>query len=106
MLVASGRPGRPQDDRRAGHLFDDAGPVAPRGRPLGFTDMPSDQPWQTALHQAAEDGDLELAMTLLRLGADPHLRDHRFNGTPLSWARYFGHQELVDLLQPLTEPDS
>ena len=70
--------------------------------------MPSDQPWQTALHKAAEDGNLELARTLLRLGADPGLRDHRFNGTPLSWARYFGQQELVDLLEPVTapEPDS
>jgi ankyrin repeat protein len=74
----------------------------------GRTDMPCDQPWQTALHKAAEDGNLELARTLLRLGADPDLRDHRFNGTPLSWARYFGQQELVDLLEPLTtpEPDS
>ena len=74
----------------------------------GRTDMPSDQPWQTALHQAAGDGNVELARTLLRLGADPDLRDHRFNGTPLSWARHFGQQELVELLQPLTapEPDS
>ena len=74
----------------------------------GRTDMPSDQPWQTALHKAAEDGNLELARTLLRLGADPGLRDHRFNGTPLSWASHFGQQELVELLQPLTapEPDS
>jgi len=70
--------------------------------------MPSDQPWQTALHKAAEDGNLELATTLLRLGADPDLRDHRFNGTPLSWARHFGQEELVELLEPLTapEPDS
>jgi ankyrin repeat protein len=74
----------------------------------GRTDVPSDQPWQTALHKAAEDGNLELARTLLRLGADPRIRDHRFNGTPLSWARYFGQQELVELLEPLTapEPDS
>jgi len=74
----------------------------------GRTDMPSDQPWQTALHQAAGDGNLELARTLLRLGADPGLRDHRFNGTPLNWARHFGQQELVELLEPLTasEPDS
>jgi ankyrin repeat protein len=71
----------------------------------GRTDMPSDQPWQTALHQAAGDGNLELARTLLRLGADPDLRDHRFNGTPLSWARHFGQRELVELLQPLTAPE-
>jgi ankyrin repeat protein len=64
----------------------------------------SDQPWQTALHKAAEDGHLELARTLLRLGADPDLRDHRFDSTPLGWARYFGQQPLIDLLEPLTAP--
>jgi ankyrin repeat protein len=68
----------------------------------GRTDVPSDQPWQTALHKAAEDGNLELAQTLLRLGADPNIRDQRFDGTPLSWARHFGQQELIDLLEPLT----
>jgi ankyrin repeat protein len=71
----------------------------------GRTDMPSDQPWQTALHKAAEDGNLELARTLLRLGADPGVRDHRFNSTPLGWARHFGHDPLVELLEPLTAPD-
>jgi ankyrin repeat protein len=68
----------------------------------GRTDVPSDQPWQTALHKAAEDGNLELAQTLLRLGADPDIRDHRFDSTPLGWARYFGQQPLIDLLEPLT----
>ena len=72
---------------------------------MGRTDVPSDQPWQTALHKAAEDGNLELARTLLRLGADPDLRDHRFDSTPLGWARYFGQQPLIDLLEPLTAPD-
>jgi ankyrin repeat protein len=65
---------------------------------MGRTDMPSDQPWQTALHKAAQDGNLELARTLLRLGADPGIRDARFDGTPLDWARYFGQDALVDLL--------
>jgi Ankyrin repeats (3 copies) len=68
----------------------------------GRTDMPSDQPWQTALHKAAEDGNLELARTLLRLGADPDIRDARFDGTPLGWARHFGQAALVELLEPLT----
>jgi hypothetical protein len=48
---------------------------------------PVRQPRQTALHKAAEDGNLELARTLLRLGADPDIRDHRFDSTPLGWAR-------------------
>jgi ankyrin repeat protein len=68
----------------------------------GRTDVPSDQPWQTALHKAAEDGDVELARTLLRLGADPDIRDHRFDSTPLGWARHFGQQSIIELLEPLT----
>ena len=68
--------------------------------------MPSDQPWQTALHKAAEDGDLDLARVLLRLGADPDIRDARFDGTPLSWARHFGHLSMIELLEPLTAPEA
>ena len=72
---------------------------------MGRTDVPSDQPWQTALHKAAEDGHLELARTLLRLGADPDIRDRRFGSTPLGWARYFGQQPLIAQLEPLTAPE-
>ena len=68
----------------------------------GRTDIPSDQPWQTALHKAAGDGNVELARTLLRLGADPGIRDERFGSTPLGWARYSGQQALIDLLEPIT----
>jgi ankyrin repeat protein len=68
----------------------------------GRTDIPSDQPWHTALHAAAEDGDVELARTLLRLGADPGIRDARFDGTPLGWARYFGQDAVAALLEPLS----
>jgi ankyrin repeat protein len=72
----------------------------------GRTDVPSDQPWQTALHKAAEDGNLELARTLLRLGADPDIRDERFDSTPLGWAKYFGRPALIELLEPVTQPDT
>jgi hypothetical protein len=51
------------------------------------------------------EGHLSLARSLLRLGADPDIRDHRFGGTPLGWARYFGQEQLIDLLEPLTTPD-
>jgi ankyrin repeat protein len=68
----------------------------------GRTDVPSDQPWQTALHKAAEDGNVELARTLLRRGADPGIRDARFDATPLSWARHFGQDAVAGLLAPLT----
>jgi ankyrin repeat protein len=70
----------------------------------GRTDVPSDQPWQTALHWAAQAGDLDLARMLLRLGADPDLRDQRFDSTALGWARHFGQQPLIDLLEPITAP--
>jgi len=76
---------------------------------LGRGDIPVDQPWQTALHRAAESGDVQLARLLLDSGADPGIRDARFDGTPLDWARYFDQAELVALLEPLTpspaEPD-
>jgi ankyrin repeat protein len=68
----------------------------------GRSDIPSDQPWQTALHIAAENGDVALARALLDLGADPERRDQRYDATPLGWAEHFGHQAVVDLLAPLT----
>jgi Ankyrin repeats (3 copies)/Ankyrin repeats (many copies) len=68
----------------------------------GRSDVPAEQPWQTALHVAAMEGRLDLARTLLRLGADPGLRDQRFGSTPLGWARYFGQEQLVGLLDQVT----
>jgi ankyrin repeat protein len=65
-------------------------------------DIPVEQPWQTALHEAAGEGNVELARLLLRLGADPDRRDARFGATPLGWAEQFGEPALVDLLTPVT----
>ena len=90
--AAQGRPG--SVELLAGLGFD----VNARGR----SDVPADEPWQTALHVAVMDGREELARTLLRLGADPGLRDHRFGSTPLGWARYFGQERLAGLLEPVT----
>lgn len=53
--------------------------------------MPGDQPGQTVLHEAAEEDNLELARALPRLGADPDVRDLRFDSTLFSWVRHFGH---------------
>jgi ankyrin repeat protein len=69
------------------------------------TDIPSDQEWETALHHAAAEDDVPLARLLLDLGADPNVRDHRFTGTPLDWARHFGHTAVAELLAPLTVDD-
>ena len=71
----------------------------------GRSDAPASDPWQTALHVAAGDGNLELARRLLALGADPDIRDKRFGSTPLGWARYFGQEELAELLIPVTAPE-
>jgi ankyrin repeat protein len=71
----------------------------------GRSDAPAEDPWQTALHVAAMEGHVDLARNLIRLGADPDIRDYRFGGTPLGWARYFGQEQLIELLEPLTAPD-
>jgi ankyrin repeat protein len=69
---------------------------------LGRSDIFSNEPWHTALHVAAENGDLGLARTLLELGADPNIPDKHYRSTPLGWARYFGQPALVGLLEPIT----
>jgi ankyrin repeat protein len=68
---------------------------------LGRSDIFSNEPWHTALHVAAENGDLGLARTLLQLGADPDIRDKHYRSTPLGWARYFEQPALVGLLEPI-----
>jgi ankyrin repeat protein len=69
---------------------------------LGRSDIQSNEPWHTALHVAAETGNLMLARRLLELGADPNIADKHYQSTPLGWARYFDQPALVDLLAPLT----
>jgi hypothetical protein len=68
----------------------------------GRTDVPAEQEWETALHHAAGEGDLDLARLLLRLGADTGITDTRFGSTPLGWARHFGQQAMIALLEPVT----
>ncbi len=67
---------------------------------LGRGDAPIEQPWSTALHHAAGDGNLAMAQLLLDLGADPSIRDARFDATPLGWAEHEGRPELIALLSP------
>jgi hypothetical protein len=72
----------------------------------GRSDVPLDQPWETALHYAANAGDVELARTLIRLGADPDIKDLRFDATPLGWARHADQEQLIALLEPITAPET
>lgn len=69
---------------------------------LGRGDVPMEQAWETALHIAASEGDLELARLLLEFGADPYIKDTRFDSTPLGWARHFDQHAMIELLEPLT----
>jgi ankyrin repeat protein len=66
------------------------------------TDAPVEQQWETALHEAASAGEIDAAGMLLDLGADPGIRDARFNSTPLGWAEHFGQQAMAEYLCPLT----
>jgi hypothetical protein len=68
----------------------------------GRTDVPIEQAWETALHEAAGSGDIELARLLLRLGADPDIHDTRFDSTPLGWARHFDQHATIELLETVT----
>lgn len=68
----------------------------------GRGDAPVEERWETALHHAAVNGDVALTRHLLGLGADPDLRDHRFDGTPLDWARHFDRAATAAVLEPLT----
>jgi ankyrin repeat protein len=90
--AAQGKPG--SVELLAGLGFD----VNAKGR----SDAPAKDPWETALHVAAMAGNLDLAGTLLSLGADPDIRDKRFDSTPLGWARHFGQEQLIELLEPIT----
>jgi ankyrin repeat protein len=65
---------------------------------LGRADIPVEQQWETALHHAASEGDIEMARLLLELGADPNIEDTRFHSTPLEWARHFDQSAMIEFL--------
>jgi hypothetical protein len=70
----------------------------------GRGDAPVEEPWETALHYSAANGNLALTRLLLELGADPDLRDRRFDATPLDWARHHHQLSTVAVLEPVTAP--
>ncbi|GAA0382076.1 hypothetical protein Acor_52630 [Acrocarpospora corrugata] len=72
----------------------------------GRGDAPVEEAWETALHHSSADGNAELTRRLLDLGADPNLRDQRFDATPLDWARHFHRPATAALLEPITAPPS
>ena len=50
----------------------------------------------TALHAAAWHGNTSAADALLRLGANPRIRDGKYGATPLGWADFAGRIETRD----------
>lgn len=53
----------------------------------------------TALHMCVESGAGDLLRLLLEAGADPNVKDDKFNSTVLGWARYFGREELAQVIE-------
>jgi len=54
---------------------------------------------QTALHMAAAEGLVEIARMLLDAGADPSIRDGKYESSVLGWAEFCGQKEVADLLR-------
>lgn len=50
----------------------------------------------TALHAAAWHGNTSAADALLRLGANPRVRDGKYNATPAGWADFAGRRATCD----------
>jgi hypothetical protein len=55
----------------------------------------------TALHAAAENGNLDLAKFLVARGADPDIKDDLHHGPPWGWAEYHEHPDVMDYLRSL-----
>lgn len=53
----------------------------------------------TALHVATERGAIELARLLLDGGADPDIRDDKYEATVLGWAEYLSQPQIAELLR-------
>jgi len=48
---------------------------------------------------ATERGAIELTRTLLDAGADPSVRDDKYDATVLGWAEYCGQPRIAHLLR-------
>jgi ankyrin repeat protein len=55
---------------------------------------------RTALHEAAASNTRDAAALLLERGADADRRESQFQATPLGFASYHDHREMIDLLTP------
>ncbi|MGH3314348.1 MAG: ankyrin repeat domain-containing protein [Streptomyces sp.] len=53
----------------------------------------------TPLHEAAWNDDVDMARTLIELGADPALKDTEHDSTPLGWAEFGGKRAVAAYLR-------
>jgi ankyrin repeat protein len=53
----------------------------------------------TALHMTAESGAVEMARLLLDAGADPNIRDDKYDATVLGWAEYCEQPQIAELVR-------
>jgi ankyrin repeat protein len=53
----------------------------------------------TALHMTVESDAIDIAELLLDAGADPNIRDDKYDATALGWAHFFGRQDFADLIR-------
>lgn len=54
---------------------------------------------QTALHMTAENGAIEVARMLLDAGADPNIRDDKYDATVLAWAEFCDQPQIAELVR-------
>lgn len=53
----------------------------------------------TALHMTTESGAVDMARMLLDAGADPNIRDDKYDATVLGWAEYFEQPQVAALVR-------
>src|SRR5262245_26884663 len=53
----------------------------------------------TALHMTVESGAIDIARQLFDAGADPNIRDDKFDATALGWAEFFGRADFAELIR-------
>ena len=51
-----------------------------------------------SIHEASENRNIEAVKQHLASGADVNAKDVAFRATPLNWAAFGGHKEIVELL--------
>ena len=46
-----------------------------------------------------ESGVIDIAALLLDAGADPNIRDDKYDATALGWSDFFGRSDFADLIR-------